>query len=189
MDYVPECCRKPVLLLGCGNILFGDDGFGPAVVEYLQENYKLPETVWVMNVGTSVREILFDLILSEVRPRQLIVIDALNMGKRPGELFEISVEDIPENKIADFSLHQFPTSNLLKELQELCRVKVTILTAQVESIPEEVRPGLSKPLTDSLPRACELILEKIKSSQSLSMETIESPERKPECTEQERKTI
>lgn len=36
MNYVPKCYKKSVLVLGCGNILFGDDGFGPAVVEHLQ---------------------------------------------------------------------------------------------------------------------------------------------------------
>jgi len=54
-----DYCVKPVLILGCGNILFGDDGFGPKVVEYLEQNYPIPENAEVINAGCSVRNILF----------------------------------------------------------------------------------------------------------------------------------
>ncbi|MGO9982050.1 MAG: hypothetical protein ACLPH5_22885 [Candidatus Sulfotelmatobacter sp.] len=32
---LPDFCRKPTVVLGVGNILFGDDGFGCAVVDYI----------------------------------------------------------------------------------------------------------------------------------------------------------
>ena len=31
---VVDYCKARVVILGCGNILFGDDGFGPEAVEY-----------------------------------------------------------------------------------------------------------------------------------------------------------
>ena len=78
---------RDVLVLGCGNILFGDDGFGPCVVEYLKRCVELPENVSVINAGTSVRGILFDLILSPQRPKKIIVIDAVDTKRKPGEVF------------------------------------------------------------------------------------------------------
>ena len=57
---------KSVVVFGCGNILYGDDGFGPAVIKHLQENYPLPADVLVLDVGTSIRDILFDLVLSDL---------------------------------------------------------------------------------------------------------------------------
>ena len=33
---IEDILKKPILILGCGNILFGDDGFGPAVIEHLE---------------------------------------------------------------------------------------------------------------------------------------------------------
>ena len=62
-DYIPDYFKKPVLVFGCGNVLFGDDGFGPQAVEYFKKNYSIPENVEVMNAGTSIRNILFDIIL------------------------------------------------------------------------------------------------------------------------------
>ena len=102
-DMMHDIFDKSVLIFGCGNILFGDDGFGPAVViEYLQ-HYLLPPEVGIMDVGTSIRDILFNLALSEKRPRQLIIVDAVDKsGKQPGEVFEISVEEIPAQKDGGF---------------------------------------------------------------------------------------
>lgn len=114
----------------------------------------------VINAGLSVREILFTLALSSQRPEQIIVVDAMDVGRTPGEVFELDLADIPAKKIDDFSMHQLPTSNLLRELKELCGVDVTIISAQVEAIPESVCPGLSQTLVEALPTACKMILER-----------------------------
>ncbi len=150
-----EALEKPILIFGCGNFLFGDDGFGPAVVQHLQENFNLPDTVLVQNVGTGIREILFDLALSDRRPQMLIIVDAVDYPDRaPGEVFEISVEGIPAKKTMDFSLHQFPTVNILKELQEETDIAIHIIVAQVAHLPDAVQPGLSDAVARALPEAC-----------------------------------
>ena len=154
--------NKEILVLGCGNVLFGDDGFGPAVVEYLQENFEIPQEVYVMNAGLSVREILFNMVLSDKRPKTIIIVDAVDVGRTPGEMFELDITDIPEKKIDDFSMHQLPTSNLLRELENMCGVNVRIISVQIQNIPDEVSPGLSKVIRDSIPAVCEKILSAIK---------------------------
>jgi coenzyme F420 hydrogenase subunit delta len=154
---VPDFCRKPTLILGCGNLLFGDDGFGCAVVEYLEAHYALPEDVCLLDAGTGVRKLLFTLCLSPVRPRRVLILDALDVGRDPGELFEIAPKDIPAIKCDDFSLHQLPTSNLLRELEEQCEVEVRVLGCQTAPLPEEVHPGLSEPVRRAVPQAAERI--------------------------------
>ena len=154
MDYLD--CKT--LVLGCGNILFGDDGFGPAVVDCLLENYPLPPDVCVLNAGISVRNLLFTITLSDRRPGKIIIIDAVDAGKPVGEIFELDIDQLPKIKIDDFSMHQLPTSNLLKELNEFCDIEVKILSAQVQQIPDEVDPGLSKVIRAAIPVACEKII-------------------------------
>ena len=153
--------NKEILILGCGNILFGDDGFGPEVVEYLQNNYNIPANVSVINAGLSVRNILFTITLSDKRPKKVILIDALDIGRQPGEIFELDISEIPDIKIDDFSMHQLPTSNLLKELKNICGVDVRVISSQVENIPDEVLPGLSTRIRSSIPAVCEKILSNI----------------------------
>ena len=154
-----EILEKSILIFGCGNILFGDDGFGPEVIQYLKEHHDLPPHVLAQDVGTGIREILFDLALSPQKPQKLIILDAVEYPDRsPGEVFEISVDDIPARKTSDFSLHQFPTVNILKELKEETHIAVHILVAQVAHLPESVQPGLSPALSRALPEACRRIL-------------------------------
>ncbi len=142
--------------------MFGDDGFGPHVAEELQRNYNIPENVGVINAGSSVRNILFDITLSEKKPEKIIIVDAIDAGKTPGEIFELPIDEIPEKKIDDFSMHQLPTSNLLKELKDFCKVDVIIIACQVENIPEEVTASISKKITDAIPEVCKRINEIIK---------------------------
>jgi coenzyme F420 hydrogenase subunit delta len=156
---------KAIVICGCGNILFGDDGFGPAVIQYLREHYDLPAQVAALDAGTSVREILFDLALNVDRPRRLIIIDAVDYPDRqPGEVFTIPLEGIPAKKTADFSLHQFPSVNILQDLVQHTEMDITILVAQAKNIPEEVQPGLSPPVHDAVAAAGQWVWQDIKAN-------------------------
>lgn len=155
---LPEFCRKPVLVLGIGNLLFGDDGFGCAVVDYIEKHHTVPEAVCLLDAGTSVRKILFTLCLSPNRPQRLLIVDAINAGRTPGEIFEINPAEIPVVKLDDFSLHQLPTSNLLRELQESCGVEVRVLACQTGPLPAEISPGLSPPIQAAVPRAAHWLM-------------------------------
>jgi coenzyme F420 hydrogenase subunit delta len=159
---ISELFKKSVLVFGCGNILYGDDGFGPVVITRLKEHYQLPEDVLALDVGTSIRDILFDLVLSDKKPQKIFIIDAVEYPDRqPGEVFEIPVEGIPDKKTSDFSLHQFPTVNMLQELKEHSPIQVKILVAQVESIPDEVKPGLSPVMLDAVETICQRLLAEL----------------------------
>ena len=149
-----------ILIFGCGNILFSDDGFGPAVVEHLKANYVLPGDVLAIDMGTSIRDTLFDIFLNEKKPEKIIIVDAVDQpGRKPGEVFEIPVEGIPEKKTADFSLHQFPTVNILQELKNLTRIDVVVLVAQTEMVPDSIKPGLSETMQTAVSDACERIMQ------------------------------
>jgi len=158
-DAKPEYVKKRVLILGCGNMLFGDDGFGPEAVEYIEKKCKIPEDVYIMDVGTGASKVLFTLALSEIRPEKIIILDAVDLKRKPGEIFEIPIEELLKSKTIDFSTHLLPATNLLKELQDTCNVNITILACQVKRIPELVKPGLSNPVKKSIPKAAKIALE------------------------------
>ena len=158
--------EKRVLIFGCGNILWGDDGFGPAVIECLNEKHQLPDDILALDVGTSIRDLLFNLVLSDKKPQKIIIVDAVERpDRKPGEVFEIPVDAISPKKTADFSLHQFPTVNMLSELKEHSGIRVKIIVGRTESIPEEVRPGLSATMQGAVAVACETVLAAIQEGQ------------------------
>jgi len=153
--------KDATMIFGCGNLIMGDDGYGPAVIARLLEKYELPDDVQAIDADTGIREYLFDYLLSEeVRPKSIIIIDAVDFtDKRPGEVFEIHSGEIPAKKIHDFSLHQFPTVNLLQELEQHTGIKVLIIAAQVEFIPDEIAPGLTPAVSEAVSETCEKIAQ------------------------------
>jgi coenzyme F420 hydrogenase subunit delta len=159
MDQFPIYCQKEILVAGCGNKLFGDDGFGPEVVEYLLSHYTIPDSICLLDVGTGIRKILFTISLSGPRPKVIVIIDAVDKERKPGEIFEITLDEIPKEKIDDFSIHQVPSSNLLKELQDFCSVKVRIMACQIKMIPEEMQSGLSEEVEKAVPLMAQWIVK------------------------------
>ncbi|MFZ5570152.1 MAG: hydrogenase maturation protease [Thermodesulfobacteriota bacterium] len=150
------------LVLGCGNPLIGDDGFGPAVIQHLEEHHQLPDSVTAIDCGTSIRDLLFDILLSPRKPRKIIIIDAATAaGYNAGDIREIDIGEIQPEKIGDFSPHQFPTTNMLKELKEECPVEVKVLVVQAPNLPDEVTVGLSEPVQSAVPRMCARIMREI----------------------------
>ena len=168
---IQELFTKRVLVFGCGNSLFGDDGFGPAVIDHLTKHYRLPEFVCAMDAGTSIRDFLFDLILAPVKPSQIIIFDAVVIPhRRPGELFELSLDKIPINKTGDFSLHQFPSVNLLWEMNNLADVDVKVMAVQAAIIPDMVQPGLSPEVHEAIEPACRWLLDQFNKKEAKNPE-------------------
>jgi len=156
----PWCAAK-TLVLGCGNILFGDDGFGPAVASCLNNNYRIPDGVLVEDAGTGIREMLFDISLSEIYPSTIVIVDCVDKGRKPGELFEIELTDVPKEKIDNFTMHNAPTANLLRTIQEEKKdITVSILVCQSKLIPDEMQVKLSDEVSEAVPKMAQLIYDR-----------------------------
>jgi hydrogenase maturation protease len=91
------------LILGIGNILWADEGFGIRAVEALNEGYSFPPNVRVMDGGT---QGIF--LLPWVRhARRLLIFDAVDFGDPPATLRLIRDTDVPRFMGAKkVSMHQ-----------------------------------------------------------------------------------
>jgi hydrogenase maturation protease len=71
-----------IVVLGIGNVLLHDDGFGPYVVRQLEARWELPEPVRVIDGGTPGLDFhpFFE------GTRLLIVVDTVRSAGQPGEL-------------------------------------------------------------------------------------------------------
>ena len=52
-EILPDHCAKEVVVLCCGNVLFGDDGFGPAVADRINASETVPE--WAFLKGATLK--------------------------------------------------------------------------------------------------------------------------------------
>ena len=154
---------KKNLVFGCGNILFGNDGFGPEVAYKIEQADTLPDCVLVMDAGTGIRDLVFDLLLMATPPELVMIIDAITVpDRRHGEVFTIDVAKVPKKKLADFSLHQCPSSNLLAQLAQR-GTKVEVIAMNTEFIPDEISPGLCPAAEEAVEEAAQLVIKKLKS--------------------------
>jgi len=156
-----------VVVFGCGNTLLGDDAAGPKVIEILEQDPEIPSDVALLDVGTTIRSLLFDLINIDPKPERVIIVDATTAhGRQAGEIFEIDVDHMDPKKVNDFSLHMFPTVNLLKELTVNTNIEVKVVVIQTGYIPDNLDDSLSPEVEAALPRLAarvkELCLEPVK---------------------------
>lgn len=92
-----------VLLLGIGNVLWADEGFGVRVVEHLRRHYRFPESVTVMDGGTQGVYLVEHVQAAEV----LVIFDAIDYGLAPGTLHCLYDDEVPAFLGAKkMSLHQ-----------------------------------------------------------------------------------
>jgi hydrogenase maturation protease len=91
------------LVLGIGNILYADEGFGIRAVEALHAHYVFPDSVRVMDGGT---QGIF--LLPWVRSaRRLLIFDAVDFGMAPATLRLVRGDDVPRYMGAKkVSMHQ-----------------------------------------------------------------------------------
>jgi hydrogenase maturation protease len=93
----------PIVVLGIGNLLWADEGFGVRCVETLQQRWAFASHVELVDGGT---QGLY-LIQQVQRARKLLIFDAIDYGLAPGTLKLIENEDVPRFMGAKkMSLHQ-----------------------------------------------------------------------------------
>jgi hydrogenase maturation protease len=91
------------LVLGIGNLLWADEGFGVRAVAALDEGWRFPESVTLMDGGTQGLYLLPHVQAA----RRMLVFDAIDYKLEPGTLQVVRDDDIPSYLgIGKMSLHQ-----------------------------------------------------------------------------------
>lgn len=124
---------KNAVVLGIGNVLWGDEGFGPQVVARLAESGLLPDGVELVDGGTQGLYLL-PLIQDTAR---LLVFDAVDFGRRPGHLIVLRNGEIPAFfGQRPLSLHQTAFTDVLAaaELTGAKPEAITLIGVQFENI-------------------------------------------------------
>jgi hydrogenase maturation protease len=92
-----------ILVLGIGNLLWADEGFGVRAVEAMAARYDFPERVTLMDGGTQGLYLLPFLEQADA----LIVFDAVDYGLPPGTLKMVRDDEVPAFLgVRKMSLHQ-----------------------------------------------------------------------------------
>jgi hydrogenase maturation protease len=148
--------RKPVLILGIGNILLKDEGIGVRVAEKM-EQMSLPPDVEVMDGGTGG----LDLLYCVERRKKVIVVDAVKAGAPPGTLFRFSDKDLAGKKGVMRSAHGIDISDVLAAARFIGTQPDEVIFLGVE--PESLDAGmeLSPKIEAMVPILINLVMKEI----------------------------
>ena len=146
--------QKPfVTILGVGNLLFTDEGFGIHVVQRLEALYHFPEAVSVVDGGVLGINLLG--IMSQ--PEHLIVVDIIRNGQPPGTFHRLAGGEIPRRIRMKNSLHQVDLLEALTLCEALDHVPKTVIVG-VE--PEDMQT-LGITLTPTLQQQLDSMVDKV----------------------------
>ena len=147
-----EVRLKRILVAGVGNVLRGDDGFGPAVTELLGH---LPDGVDVIETGTGGIALLQELM---VGCDGLVLIDAVDRGAKPGTLFVLEPEVSPGVHVPDVHLANPDRVLSMAKTMGFLPDRVRIIGCQPLDV-DELCQGLSPVVLRALPFAVKRIEE------------------------------
>ncbi|MEI8571851.1 HyaD/HybD family hydrogenase maturation endopeptidase [Methylomonas sp. EFPC1] len=122
-----------ILLLGIGNLLWADEGFGVRVIEHLQKHYRFPDNVQVVDGGTQGVYLIEHVQAADV----LVVFDAVDYGLPPATMKRVENDEVPNFLGAKkMSLHQTGFQEVLALAQMLGEYPQHLLLIGVQ--PEEL---------------------------------------------------
>jgi len=101
--------ERPLLVLGLGNVLCGDDGTGAVAVHLIERRYRAPESVELLDGGTLGLSLLPYLEQAE----QAILVDAIRAEAPPGTLVRLEGDEVAPAVAARLSVHQVGVVDLL----------------------------------------------------------------------------
>lgn len=92
IDDGDESSRVELLIIGCGNILRGDDAAGPVLIRRLWESGPVPDRIRIADGGTSGMGVAFEMRHAD----RVLIIDASSTGAAPGTLFAVPGDIVAE---------------------------------------------------------------------------------------------
>jgi hydrogenase maturation protease len=147
-----------IRVLGLGNVLMGDDGFGPHVVRVLEAEYGFPEDVSLVDLGTPG----LDLLPYLAGARAIVLVDTVNAPGVPGELRLYRKEQIlrhlPAQRLGPHDPGVKQTL-LTLEFSGACPADVFLIGVIPKTV--EAGPGLSDPVRGAVPWAIREILREL----------------------------
>ena len=114
-----------IVILGIGNELRGDDAIGSVLAQEMSKLFLEKESITIID-GKTVPENFTGTIKRET-PSHIILLDAVEMNKTPGQIKLVKKDEIENYNI---STHAMPLSFLIKYLESTSSAKIILLGIQ-----------------------------------------------------------
>ena len=127
----------PVTVLGIGNIILRDEGFGVRAVEYLEEHFHFPHDVRLLDGGTLGPELLHFVTGTQ----KLLILDAVAGDAPAGTVYRFEDDAVMAHFQEKMSSHEIGIQDVLAWLTVTDRPIPNVVVLGVQ--PYELTAGLS----------------------------------------------
>lgn len=153
VDIEPPGCA--VLIVGCGNLLRGDDGVGPILVRHLWER-GVPAGARLVDGGTAGMDVAFQMRGAE----RVVIVDAAATGAAPGTLFRVPGAELAElPPLEGLHTHSFRWDHAIAlarwALGDACPTDITVFLVEVDGV--ELGANLSRPVEAAMEQVIEIV--------------------------------
>lgn len=101
--------KKKLTILGLGNILLQDEGFGVHFVSWFEERWRLPETTDIIDGGT-LGYVLLNIMSNCER---MVVIDVMRLDDEPGSIYRFTREEMESRLPPPTTAHEVTFADVL----------------------------------------------------------------------------
>ena len=150
--------KNEVTILGIGNVILRDEGFGVRVAEYLDKHYEFPDTVQIVDGGT----LGIELTQYVTGTEKLLVIDSINGGAEPGTTFRFHNDDVMEHFQDKLSAHEVGIQDVLGLLTVTGHKIPDVVVIGAQPYDVEAGVELSEGMMELLPQMVEQALSELK---------------------------
>lgn len=160
MNEVSPAPQRRIVVLGVGNLLWADEGFGVRCVEALGEGYDVPEDVAVMDGGTLGLALVPELLDAT----HVLLFDAVAHRGEPGSLVVARDDEVPllmgGNKM---SLHQVGVNDIFASLELLGHKPEHVTVVGIRPVQlADYGGSLTEPVRAQVPAALALGIEELR---------------------------
>lgn len=152
--------KGKAVIVGVGNTMRGDDGFGPALIERLiRSQPPAPElkgkvkAVYI-DAGSAPENYLGK--IAKERPETILIVDAVHLGLAPGKYEILKKSDIVN---CGLTTHDISANMLVDFLEKQTEADIYLLGVQPENV--SFGDGMSEEVKKALIEISELITEAI----------------------------
>ncbi|MGE0823024.1 MAG: hydrogenase 3 maturation endopeptidase HyCI [Candidatus Binatia bacterium] len=140
--------RGRVVIVGIGNPLRGDDGFGPALIAHIQG--KVP--MFCIDAGNAPENYIGRIVREQ--PDTILLVDVAHLDLAPGQYCILRPADIAKS---GFSTHDISSRMLIEFLENEVRANILLLGVQPQDV--SLGEGMSAQVLKTLDEIERFLLE------------------------------
>ncbi len=149
--------KNKITVLGLGNVLLGDEGFGVHFVRWFSEKYRFPGNVGIIDGGV-LGYALLDIICN---CDHLLIIDAIKAGDETGSIYRFTREELEAKMPPPTSAHEVTFMDVLFKAELIGEIPSVVFLCIVPGYYGEMDLEMSAGLREKFPVMERLLLKEL----------------------------